>query len=454
MTTTVIPAAASRRATAAPMPDEEPVTSATPSTRSIRSTLTAAPDPLPGVVAERGRPLGSPPAPGSTRAVPLRAAPLVLAQFCCFLGVGAILPVLPVHLVKDLHASGLVLGVVLGVFPFAALVGRFLGGWAADRRGRARTLVGGLLGCSVAGFLLMLPLPAAGLAGVRLLHGVSQALVAVAAVTWLLDVTDPSRRAQSLGVIGTGVWGGTTLGTLVGGLSGSLAAAGALAGVAALAGLPALRWAQRPPALVRTARPGKLLPSAAIIPGVTFGLGTVGYAAVVGFVVLHLDEHRASGTLALTVFSAAVLLGRLAVVPVAARFGLLRSLRLALVVVAAGLALLAAARGPVLGVVGALLVAVGHCVIWPALGALVLGRVPAQDRGSAVGAMTAFYDISVGLSSLAFGLVATRSGTTLVFLLAAAVVLLAAGFDAVFARHARAGELDLQLRTAEPEPAQ
>ena len=131
--------------------------------------------PLPAVVAEGGRALESSPLPVAPRAVPLRAAPLVMAQFCCFLGVGAILPVLPVHLIKDLHASGLVLGVVLGVFPFAALVGRFLGGWAADRRGRARALVIGLLGCSVAGFLLILPLPAPGLAGVRLLHGVSQA---------------------------------------------------------------------------------------------------------------------------------------------------------------------------------------------------------------------------------------------------------------------------------------
>ena len=80
--------------------------------------------------------------------------------------------------------------------------------------------------------------------------------------------------------------------------------------------------------------------------------------------------------------------------------------------------------------------------------------MPAQDRGSAVGAMTAFYDISVGLSSLAFGLLATRSGTTLVFVLAAAVVLVAAGFDAVFARHARAAELDFEPRTPEPAPAQ
>jgi MFS family permease len=390
--------------------------------------------------------------------VPVRALPLVAAQFACFVGVGAILPVLPVHLVDQLHASGLQLGLVLSVYPFAALVGRFTGGVASDRRGRRPTLVVGLVACSAAGFLLALPLDAPALAAVRILHGLGQAVVAVAAVTWLMDITEPERRAESLALIGAGVWGGTTLGTLAGGLLGSLWAVGIFAGVAALVGLPALHWTRRPPPVPRqTGRP-TLMPREALVPGITFGLGSAGYAAVIGFVVLHLNGRGAGGTVALSVFSATVLIGRFVVVPVVVRYGLVRSLRPALFVTATGLVVLATAPGTAAGVVGAVLVAAGHSALWPALGAIGAGRVPLEKRGAAIGSMVAFYDVFVAVSSLLFALLATGpgawTGTGRIFLIAAVVVLAAAGFDAVFGRSGLAAETAArESAVTEPEPA-
>lgn len=376
--------------------------------------------------------------------VQARALPLVAAQFSCFVGVGAVLPVLPVHLVDRLQVSGATLGLVLSVYPFAALGGRFVGGVAADRRGRMPTVVVGLVACSVAGFLLLLPLGAPALAAVRILHGLGQAMVAVAAVTWLMDITEPQRRAESLALIGAGVWGGTTLGTLAGALLGSLWAAGLFAGAAALLGLPALRWTERPPAVRRPGGRPILMPREALVPGITFGLGSAGYAAVIGFVVLHLNGRDAGGTVALTVFSATVLIGRFVVVPLVVRYGLVRSLRPALVVTATGLVVLATAPGTAVAVLGAVLVAAGHSALWPALGAVAAGRVPAEKRGATIGSMVAFYDIFVAVSSLLFALLVTGSGvwtgTGRIFLVAAAVVLAAAAFDAVVGRSGRAAE--------------
>jgi MFS family permease len=391
--------------------------------------------------------------------VPVRALPLVAAQFACFVGVGAVLPVLPVHLVHHLHASRPVLGLVLSVYPFAALVGRFIGGVASDRRGRMPTLVVGLVACSVAGFLLALPLDAPALAAVRILHGLGQAVVAVAAVTWLMDITEPQRRAESLALIGAGVWGGTTLGTLAGGLLGSLAAVGIFAGVTALLGFPALRWTQRAPAVPRQKGRPTLVPREALVPGITFGLGSAGYAAVIGFVVLHLNGRGASGTVVLSVFTATVLIGRFVVVPLVVRYGLVRSLPPALVVTATGLVVLATAPDTGVAVIGAVLVAAGHSALWPALGAVGAGRVPVEKRGAAIGAMVAFYDVFVAVSSLLFALLATGpgtwTGTGRIFLVAAAVVLVAAAFDAAFGRSGRAAEAAARaanVEEAEPAP--
>jgi MFS family permease len=380
------------------------------------------------------------------------------AQFACFVGVGAILPVLPVHLVHQLDVSGPVLGLVLSVYPFAALVGRFLGGAAADRRGRLPTLVVGLVACSVAGFLLALPLGGPALAAVRILHGLGQAVVAVAAVTWLLDITEPRRRAEALGLLGAGVWGGTTLGTMAGGLLGSLWTTGLFAGVAALLGLAALRWTPRAPGVPRQEGWPTLIPREALGPGITFGLGSAGYAAVIGFLVLHLNGRGASGTLALSAFSATVLIGRFVVVPLTVRYGLIRSLRPALAVTAAGLVVVATAPGTAAGVVGAVLVAIGHSALWPALGAIGAGRVPAEKRGAAIGSMVAFYDVFVAVSSLFFALLATGpgawTGTGRIFLVAAVVVLAAAAVDTAFSRSGRAAEAAARRSpVTEVEPA-
>lgn len=375
-----------------------------------------------------------------------RALPLVGAQFACFLGVGAILPVLPGHAITKLGASGLAFGMILGVYPLASLLGRFVGGAASDRRGRRPALVVGLFGCSLAGFVLVLPLNVWALTGARFVHGLAQAVVSVAAVTWLMDITEPERRAGSLALIGTGVWGGVTVGTMIGGALGSLGAAGVVAAVSALAGIPALRWATAAPAVRATASVGIRVPMAAVVPGITFGLGAVGYAAIVGFVVLHLDGRGAAGALTLTAFSATVLVGRLVIVPAAARYGLLRTVRPVLVLSAAGLLVVGAATHTWIAVAGAVLVAIGHCVLWPALGALVASCVPTHERGTAIGAMTAFYDIAMGGASVLFGVLATGGGTGRIFLLAAGCVLVAAGFDTAFGGPARSAS---RLR---PEP--
>jgi hypothetical protein len=187
-------------------------------------------------------------------------------------------------------------------------------------------------------------------------------------------------------------------------------------------------------------------------------MGSAGYAAVIGFLVLHLNGRGASGTVALSVFSATVLVGRFVVVPLVVRYGLVRSLRPALLVTATGLVVLATAPGTAVAVLGAVLVASGHSALWPALGAVGAGRVPVEKRGAAIGAMVAFYDVFVAVSSLLFALLATGpgawTGTGRIFLAAAAVVLVAVAFDAAFGRSGRAAEAAARENAIEePEPA-
>ncbi len=350
-----------------------------------------------------------------------------------FVGVGATLPALP-GAVRELGAGGSALGLVLGVFPFAALAGRLVAGRATDRGGRLLTLRAGLLVAALSGALFALPLPVPGLVAARGLHGLADALCYTAASAWLLDRTSEQRRPQALARLGAGFWGGYALGPLVGAALdlrtvGLLVVAGSVAGPLLTARLPDSRAPGEPASGLRA-----LLPRGVALPGTALGLGNLGYAALVGFLVVHLDDRGGRGAVALTAFSVAVLLGRLVVVPLAARVGIMRTLPWGLLAMAAGLLVVAGSGSTVVVAVAAAVIGLGYCLPFPALATLVAGRAAPAQRGAAIGALTACYDVFVGVGSVVFGLVADRSGTPAVFVLAAAGVVAAAAVDVVLAR--------------------
>ena len=358
------------------------------------------------------------------------------------MGTGTILPVLPVHLVNDLQTKGLVLGLILGIFPFAALGGRFIGGWSTDVKGRRQTLTFCLLGVSLAGFLLVLPLSPIALFVVRLVQGFFQGAASVAAVTWMMDVSNDIERPHSIAMIGAGVWGGTTLGVMVGGFINSLPICGLVAGAITLLSIPALKLANNPAIRVVENQKRTFMPKASIVPGTTFGLGATAYSAVIGFLVLHLNSNKANGVLALTFFTGTVLVGRFVVVPIATRFGLQRSVKPVLLMSSIGLILVAFATSTWQGILGVIAIGLAHSVLWPALASVVGSRVSTEERGAAVGFMTALYDIAVGVSSVIYGLLATHASTKIVFLIASTFVICGIIFDSMFADKTQVRKID------------
>ena len=64
----------------------------------------------------------------------------------------------------------------------------------------------------------------------------------------------------------------------------------------------------------------------------------------------------------------------------------------------------------------------GFSLVYPGFGVEAVRRVPAQRRGLAMGAYTAFLDLAQGLASPALGLVANGATLNVVFLASAATV--------------------------------
>jgi len=77
--------------------------------------------------------------------------------------------------------------------------------------------------------------------------------------------------------------------------------------------------------------------------------------------------------------------------------------------------------------IGAALTGFGYSLVYPGFGVEAVRRAPAQSRGLAMGAYTAFLDLTLGLASPALGLIGSVAGIGAVFLTSAVVVICAAG---------------------------
>lgn len=98
---------------------------------------------------------------------------------------------------------------------------------------------------------------------------------------------------------------------------------------------------------------------------------------------------------------------------------------------AIGLGLIWLAPWGALALFGAAVTGFGYSLVYPGFGVEAVKRAPAESRGLAMGAYTAFLDLALGLANPALGLVAGAAGLGAVFLAGAVVV---AGSAAVAAR--------------------
>src|SRR5690606_12424769 len=119
----------------------------------------------------------------------------------------------------------------------------------------------------------------------------------------------------------------------------------------------------------------------AIRPGVALALVNAGYAALAGFVVLHLaDRGIGHGVLVFTAFAITVVVARVGLGHLPDRLGPLRTAVGAALAVAVRLATIALAGSWAAAVVGAVVMGAGFAVVFPALAVLVIDRVPADRR--------------------------------------------------------------------------
>jgi MFS family permease len=362
--------------------------------------------------------------------------------FTVFLSAFQLLPTAPFR-IHDLGGSTFASGLFLGFLTYASAFSAPLTGAISDRIGRRRTLVvasGVILLCAI-GYALTTSYRV--MLALVVVHGVFWSGLLSASAAYMTSLLPERRRAE-----GIAYWGLSTVAAVAvappfafwllhrGGwrwICISCASLNALMG--------AIAWTlddDRLPGDLSTSVPTSLIEWRVLVLSLTLFLYSFGYGAITSFSAVYADAIGVSPkSLYLTVIAVVILLTRPFSGGLADRIGYRRVFMPCLVLISAGLALLAsgATRGSL--VASAIVFGLGFGTAYPVFVAYVMRDVTAARRGAAFGAILAAFDTGIGTGSTSVGWLIERYGFSTAFGTAAVLSAIALPYFVVVDRRLR-----------------
>ena len=215
---------------------------------------------------------------------------LLLVVFINFVGIGALIPVIPYTIVAELGYSETVMSALLAAFSLAMFISNPILGRLSDRFGRKKMLIISIAIMVAGNFWFALSNDIYSLFAARILAGVGSGNIGIIQAM-LVARSKTEDRAKSMGLMGAAIGAGFVLGPAIGGLlsgigSGPLHQTPFL--LASLFGVFAILLCLRLPRAQDTARPkADREVSAAAIPVLSrlrsLSFGTIGWFALAFF---------------------------------------------------------------------------------------------------------------------------------------------------------------------------
>ena len=363
--------------------------------------------------------------------------PIMASVFIAFIVIGLAIPVLPLHVHQGLGLGTFLVGLVVGSQFAAAIVSRVWAGRDADARGAKHAVIAGLMIGAAAGLLYFLSLgfvtrPAVSLMILllgRSLLGVGESFIITGAQTWGLAILGVQNTSKVLAWVGSAMFAAFALGAPAG--TALYASYGFVAIALATTLLPLatllfLAPLKRAPSTTRV-HAGLLKVMAAVwVPGVASALSSIGFGAITAFSALLFVARGWPAWAAFSAFAAAFILTRFLFGHMADRFGGARVSLICSIIEAVGLGLIWLAPWFAVGLTGAALTGIGYSLVYPGFGVEAVRSAPAQSRGLAMGAYTAFLDVALGFGTPALGLLADLAGLGAAFIASMVAALCAA----------------------------
>ncbi len=355
---------------------------------------------------------------------------IMLANFFIFLGFQMTLPTIPLF-VEYLGGNNQLIGFVVGIFTFSALLLRPLAGKTLETKGRGFVYLIGLaifvLSVGSYGFLTGILF----LFMMRIVQGVGWGFSTTASGTIATDLIPPSRRGEGMGYFG---------------LSGNLALAfGPSLGLAltsklpfsifflisAFLGLIALllsskikfkKIEQRPDKTVEMKR--DFYEKSALKPSFLLFFITVTFGGIASFLPLYTAQKQVSGIQwYFLLYAVALLLTRTFAGQLYDRKGHQAVFLPGTVLILAAMFLLAWLPNSTVLYVAALLYGLGFGTVQPALQAWAIEKAATNRKGMANATFFSFFDLGVGVGAMVFGQIGNFLGYRSIYIAAAFSVL-------------------------------
>jgi MFS family permease len=141
---------------------------------------------------------------------------LLLSVFIALLGIGIIVPVMPMF-AESLGAGSLTLGIIIAAFSLTRGFCQPVVGNLSDRWGRKGFLISGLGVYGLVGFLIPKATSVAALILIRALHGVGSAMIVPVAMAYVADLAPLGREGRYMGLLNIAIFAGICSGPLIGG---------------------------------------------------------------------------------------------------------------------------------------------------------------------------------------------------------------------------------------------
>ena len=371
---------------------------------------------------------------------------LMITAFVDMVGFAMVLPLLPFY-AASMGATGFVVGLLISTFSVAQLVSAPTWGKISDRFGRRPAVITGLL-ISAAAYVVF------GVAGTiavlllsRVIQGIGGGTVGVLQA-YVADASHPDERAKGLGWLSAATSAGAVIGPVFGSLFvdwwGHRGPGFGAAGFCVLSSLFAWKYLRESvgmrtttetalpvkslgtegSALVRViTHPGDPAPRLIWIYTIAIG-GFYGTAPLLSLLFadrLNVTERNVGWFI--TYFGAMGVLVRAGILGYAVkRLGEARLARWGLVLLAAGLGVIAVARSYLTTFIAITLMPLGTAFLFPCITALLSRVVPSRERGLHMGVQQTYGGVSRVIFPVLAGFLMDRFGTGSPYGLAAVLV--------------------------------
>lgn len=355
-----------------------------------------------------------------------------IANFFIFLGFQMTLPTLPLF-VKELGGSDQIVGLVVGVFTFSALLFRPFAGHALETRGRQVVYLFGLslfvlsvgaFAFATSVFMLIM---------MRIVQGVGWGFSTTASGTIATDLIPPKRRGEGMGYYGLSSNLALALGPALGLSLVGLISFTQLFLISASMGLIALllslliryKKVEESPDKTTTVK-FDVFEKTAINPSILLFFITLTFGGIATFLPLYALEKSVEGIpLYFVVYAIFLMASRLVAGKIYDEKGHMYVFPPGALLIFIAMLLLAWLPSTTVLLIAAAFYGFGFGSVQPALQAWAVNGAADNRKGMANATFFSFFDLGVGIGAMGFGLVAFNLGYQYIYIISALSIIFA-----------------------------